>query len=188
MKVNEIRDLTPHEEIERLMRERDDARNGLERSTDWYQQRFNRLRRWVEEEVRPLSDEVARRYYSICANGSPAPHESADWQETMHRLTLERDALKRAVDGAMFEIECLKARQPLSMVETCRASIERGAGRCGACADCVGNEREAVIEAMELLADVFSEHRSGNRLSGDLVDIRIGCWLAKHARSWEGHD
>lgn len=76
------------EEVERL-------RKDHERSTDWYQQRFNRLRRWVKEEVEPLSEDVARRYFAICANGSPSPHESADWRETMHGLKLERDAALR---------------------------------------------------------------------------------------------
>jgi hypothetical protein len=78
------------DEIERLRKER-------ERSTDWYQQRFNRLRRWVEEEVKPISEEAAHRYFAICANGSPAPHESADWRETMHGLTLERDQARAKV-------------------------------------------------------------------------------------------
>jgi hypothetical protein len=72
-------------------------RKEQERSTDWYQQRFNRLRRWVKEEVEPLSEEAAHRYFAICANGSPAPHESADWRETLHGLTLERDQARAKV-------------------------------------------------------------------------------------------
>lgn len=88
-KVVEERDAA-REEVERLRKDR-------ERSTDWYQQRFNRLRRWVKEEVEPLSEDVARRYFAICANGSPSPHESADWRETMHGLKLERDAALREV-------------------------------------------------------------------------------------------
>lgn len=94
-------------EIERLRVER-------ERSTDWYQQRFNRLRQWVKEEVEPLSKEVAHRYFAICANGSPAPHESADWQETMHALRLERDqavsAMKKAVAALANVTETEKKR------------------------------------------------------------------------------
>ncbi len=73
----------------------------LDRQTDWYQQRFNRLRQWVEEEVKPLSQEVAHRYYAIVANGSPAPHESADWRETMHGLTLRAEQAERERDEAL---------------------------------------------------------------------------------------
>ena len=109
-KVVEERDAA-REEVERL-------RKDHERSTDWYQQRFNRLRRWVKEEVEPLSEDVARRYFAICANGSPSPHESADWQETMHGLKLERDAalervsqLERAVvDAALVQADFLEKR------------------------------------------------------------------------------
>lgn len=80
------------ETIDRLVFERDTVRDRLEISTDWYQQRFNRLRKWVKEEVRPLSEDAAHRYYAICANGSPAPHESADWTDTLYAARLERDA------------------------------------------------------------------------------------------------
>ena len=68
-------------------------REDTDRSTDWYQQRFNRLRKWVDEEVRPLSREVATHYHSICANGSAVAHESADWSDTMHGLRLRAGAL-----------------------------------------------------------------------------------------------
>lgn len=67
------------------------AKSRAENATDWYQQRFNRLRRWVEEEVRPLSVDVAHRYYAIGANGSPSPHESSDWTVTMHGLRLRAE-------------------------------------------------------------------------------------------------
>lgn len=89
----------------KVVEERDAARERvadlekqLQRQTDWYQQRFNRLRRWVEEEVLPLSGDVATRYYAIVANGSPSPFESADWRETMHGLKVERDALLYRLD------------------------------------------------------------------------------------------
>jgi len=88
------------EEIERL-------RKDHERSTDWFQQRFNRLRRWVKEEVEPLSEDVARRYFAICANGSPSPHESADWRETMHGFTLERDAARKEAKRLRAEVDVL---------------------------------------------------------------------------------
>ena len=41
--------------------ERDEVRKRLEQQTDWYQQRFNRLHKWVKEEVEPLSKEVAHQ-------------------------------------------------------------------------------------------------------------------------------
>lgn len=85
----------------------------LGQQTDWYQQRFNRLRRWVEEEVRPLSQEVAHRYYAIVANGSPAPHESADWRETMHGLTLRAESAERARDDALSVLRLIKETDAL---------------------------------------------------------------------------
>lgn len=99
-KVVEERDAA-REEVERL-------RKDHERSIDWYRQRFNRLRRWVKEEVEPLSEDVARRYFAICANGSPSPHESADWRETMHGLSSERDSLRAERDSLRAENERLR--------------------------------------------------------------------------------
>jgi chromosome segregation ATPase len=103
------------EQYDALATERDEARAEVERlktrlarSMDWYQQRFNRLRQWVKDEVDPLSDEVARRYFSICANGTPSPHESADWRDTMHGLSLARDAAIRERDEARAEVERLE--------------------------------------------------------------------------------
>ena len=81
----------------------------LERSTDWYQQRYNALRRWVKEEVEPLSVEVAHRYFAIVANGSPSPHESADWQDTIHGLTLRAEKAEQERDEARAEAEQLRA-------------------------------------------------------------------------------
>lgn len=98
------------ERAEQAEKERDEARRQVEHQTDWYQQRFNRLRRWVKEEVEPLSKEVAYRYFSICANGSPAPHEQADWRDTMHGLTIraeraEADAarLREALEAMLYD-------------------------------------------------------------------------------------
>ena len=71
----------------------------LEQQTDWYQQRFNALRTWVNAEVRPLSEDAANRYFSIVANGSPAPHEQADWRETMHGLTMRAFMAERQRDS-----------------------------------------------------------------------------------------
>jgi hypothetical protein len=68
------------------------------KSVDWYQQRFNALRTWVNQEVKPLSEETAHRYFAIVANGAPAPHEQADWRETMHGLTLRAEKAERDLD------------------------------------------------------------------------------------------
>jgi hypothetical protein len=81
------------------------AEERVKRQTDWYQQRFNRLRKWVDEEVRPLSADVATRYFSICANGSPAPHESADWTDTMHALRLQLAQAERERDERGRQVE-----------------------------------------------------------------------------------
>ena len=79
----------------------------LEQQTDWYQQRFNALRQWVNSEVRPLSEEAAYRYFAIVANGSPAPHEQADWRETMHGLTMRAERAERQRDSLVAVIACL---------------------------------------------------------------------------------
>jgi hypothetical protein len=88
------------------------AYRKLERSTDWYQQRFNALRKWVKEEVEPLSSEVAHRYFAIVANGSPSPHESADWQDTIHGLTLRAEKAEQERDEARAEVERLRGVTP----------------------------------------------------------------------------
>lgn len=84
--------------IDHGLREADLLRR-LEQQTDWYQQRFNALRAWVNAEVRPLSEEAAHRYFAIVANGSPAPHEQADWRETMHGLTMRAFMAERQRDS-----------------------------------------------------------------------------------------
>jgi hypothetical protein len=84
--------------IDHGLREADLLRR-LEQQTDWYQQRFNALRKWVNTEVRPLSEEAAYRYFAIVANGSPAPHEQADWRETMHGLTMRAFMAERQRDS-----------------------------------------------------------------------------------------
>jgi hypothetical protein len=108
-----------HEVLDRTRGERDEARKRLEQQTDWYQQRFNRLRKWVKEEVEPLSKEVAHRYFSICANGSPAPHESADWTDTMHGLKLRAEQAEKQRDEALFKLA--EAKSDIRML---RAHLE----------------------------------------------------------------
>ena len=53
----------------------------------------------MNAEVRPLSEEAAHRYFAIVANGSPAPHEQADWRETMHGLTMRAFMAERQRDS-----------------------------------------------------------------------------------------
>lgn len=81
------------------------------KSVDFYQQRFNALRKWVENEVRPLSEDIAHRYYSIVANGSPTPHESADWQNTLHGLTLRAEWAERQLGSITKERDEALRRQ-----------------------------------------------------------------------------
>jgi len=87
----------------------EDHDDRLRRQTDWYQQRFNALRAWVNREVRPLSEEAANRYFAIVANGSPAPHEQADWRDTMHGLTLRAESAERERDSALKHAQELRA-------------------------------------------------------------------------------
>ena len=96
-------DVIMSDAFEELQTARKEALDRLEKQTDWYQQRFNRLRRWVEEEVRPLNEGIAIRYYSICANGSPAPHESADWSNTLHDLSLRLEQAKLQINKIKLE-------------------------------------------------------------------------------------
>ena len=91
----------------------------LKQQTDWYQQRFNALRTWVNREVRPLSEEAAHSYFAIVANGSPAPHEQADWRDTMHGLTLRAESAERLLRTT--ENELANTRNVAAM-ETARAN------------------------------------------------------------------
>jgi tetratricopeptide (TPR) repeat protein len=90
-------------------------------SVDWYQQRFNALRAWVNQEVKPLSEETANRYFAIVANGSPAPHEQADWRETMHGLTLRAEKAERERDAAR-----LRAHRLFDALGTVHYSFKMG--------------------------------------------------------------
>jgi tetratricopeptide (TPR) repeat protein len=90
-------------------------------SVDWYQQRFNALRTWVNQEVKPLSEETANRYFAIVANGSPAPHEQADWRDTMHGLTLRAEKAERERDAAR-----LRAHRLFDTLGTVHYSFKMG--------------------------------------------------------------
>jgi len=101
------------------LRELDAAEKRLRDQTDWYQQRFNTLRVWVNKEVRPLSEEAANRYFAIVANGTPSPHERSDWKETMHGLTLRAESAERLL--RTVEGELANTRQ-IAAMETARAN------------------------------------------------------------------
>jgi len=104
--------------IDHGLREADLLRR-LEQQTDFYQQRFNALRKWVNAEVRPLSEDAAYRYFAIVANGSPAPHEQADWRETLHGLTIRAEQAERS--QKTVETELANTRN-IAALETQRAN------------------------------------------------------------------
>lgn len=86
-------------EVERLENLIDRVERRLSAQTDFYQQRFNTLWTWVNNEVRPLSEDAANRYFAIVANGSPAPHEQADWRDTLHGLKLRAERAEQQRDS-----------------------------------------------------------------------------------------
>jgi hypothetical protein len=116
-------------------------------SVDWYQQRFNALRTWVHQEVKPLSEEAAHRYFAIVANGSPAPHEQADWRNTMHGLTLRAEKAERERDACaasrqsileMYE-EAVKERDLARAQATVPKPRTSGTGMCPYCGQPAGS-------------------------------------------------
>jgi len=119
----------------------------LKQQTDWYQQRFNALREWVNREVRPLSEEAAHRYFAIVANGAPSPHERADWRETMHGLTLRAEKAERGRDACaasrqlileMYE-EAVKERDLARAQATIPKPRTSGTGMCPYCGQPAGS-------------------------------------------------
>lgn len=141
--------------------ERDMAEQRLQTSTDWYQQRFNALRKWVETEVRPLSEDTARRYFAICANGSPAAHESADWKDTLHGLTLRAENAE------------LRLRESRSLLQSIADLVEPGGdgtpyGRIEAAIRTLTEERndalrrlDSFIKMADYNADCMEKHLTG---------------------------
>lgn len=104
----------------------------LTQQTDWYQQRFNALRAWVNNEVRPLSAEAAHRYFAICANGSPVPHEQADWRDTLHGLTLRAEQAERHRDVLREFVED-EAERDCAYGDNCPSNAGTRHGTCTAC-------------------------------------------------------
>lgn len=115
----------------------------LEQQTDWYQQRFNALRKWVNTEVRPLSEDAANRYFAIVANGSPSPHEQADWRETLHGLTLRAEQAERSLKTV--ETELANTRN-IAALETQRANRM---------SDLLSIQEDRLDSMLELLAKTF---------------------------------
>ena len=103
----------------------------LKQQTDWYQQRFNALRAWVNREVRPLSEEAAHRYFAIVANGAPSPHERADWRDTMHGLTLRAESAEREVERLRELLGREKPVKCASCGEIREGAVETNCGNCG---------------------------------------------------------
>lgn len=115
---------------EKVVAERDELRERLQSQTDWYQQRFNVLRKWVEEDVRPLSIEAAYKYYAIVANGSPSPFESADWRGTLHAAELRAEHWKKKAESLEWQIENLGCSASRKGETTYECNAERPCGLC----------------------------------------------------------
>ena len=122
------------------------AYRRMEPSTDWHEQRYAAVRAWVESEVRPISEEVARHYYSVVANGTPCPYQPADWSSTVHGLTLRAEKAEKERDGLQAEAEADRravvaylrrmadmwggtSREPGDLLRGCARYIEHGGHR-----------------------------------------------------------
>lgn len=157
------------------------AEERAERSTDWYQQRFNRLRRWVNEEVKPLSVEVANRYFCIVANGSAAPHESADWRETMHGLTVQRDQAQRERDERTRERD--EARRAKAIADLAAEQAELARDREKARAERLAAERDEARAEKDIAVEAFAicrEQRNAAEDERDGVQDRLYGSMADH--------
>ena len=63
------------EAVRRIVAERDAGAKALERTHEHNERRYARLRRWVTEEVAPMSKEAETHYYNIIANGKATTFE-----------------------------------------------------------------------------------------------------------------
>jgi hypothetical protein len=109
-------------DMQRIAKERDAAIERRNFSQDWYGQRFQRLRRWIDEEVRPLSDELATRYFSICANGIADPYEPSEWRDTIHGQTIRAEQAERVRDEALAANRRIVASNA-TLTDTLRAQL-----------------------------------------------------------------
>ena len=119
-------------EVERLEDLIEKGERRLSEQTDFYQQRFNTLWTWVNSEVRPLSEDVANRYFSIVANGSPAPHERADWRDTLHGLTLRAEQAERRIKHLQEVVED-EAERDCGYGDGCPSNSGTRHGTCSPC-------------------------------------------------------
>lgn len=111
LKPRELERVRSRVELARLTeaeRRANELQSRFDHHRDWNQQRYNALRKWVQNEVRPLSDSVADRYFAIVANGGPSPYEQADWTGTLHVANLQRDAALAKLTEAEKELEGLR--------------------------------------------------------------------------------
>ena len=137
----------------------------LERSTDWHEQRYAAVRAWVESEVRPLSEDVARRYYSVVANGTPCPYQPADWSSTVHGLTLRAENAERQRDTAREEVERLLLERNAAFDDNARLRLA-----LRSCAD-IGEARVAKVIRDALTQD-FEKPGEAVVTAGDLIGLR----------------
>lgn len=83
----------------------------MESSNYWYATRFERLWHWAHNEVKPLSEKVAKRYFDIVANGGTMD-EPPTYAQQMNTLRWERDSARRDLQKA--EKELAAARDALA--------------------------------------------------------------------------
>lgn len=100
----------------------EEATRSMEFHLDWYKTRFERLRKWVSEEVQPLS--VRDRFFAIMANGTAAPHERPAYVETLHALRVDVGLLTKRVE----ELEAERAPAPEATLARMREGVQRIAG------------------------------------------------------------
>jgi hypothetical protein len=100
-------------DLRALLDEVEYMQKRIDSNNDFYQVRFNRLRKWVKEEVGPLSEEVEHRYWNIVANGSATPHEQVNYLNTLHGERLRAKYAEAEVARLKAEVERLTAEAEL---------------------------------------------------------------------------
>jgi polyhydroxyalkanoate synthesis regulator phasin len=176
-------------EVERLEAEVERLKKRVESQTDWYQQRFDTLRVWVNNEVKPLSEEVAHRYFSICANGSPAPHEDGEWKDTLHVLRFERDKWKSAAESQnkQWAARCEEVTELRAEVERLKGILQRKGYReacsipaCN-CGEHSWNHGEHADERLREIRDALDDDCQGKTLLGAVTALKSYTWQQERA-------
>jgi hypothetical protein len=80
---------------------------AIEHKNYWYSTRFERLREWVLKEVQPLSEEVARRYFSIVANGV-AEGEQPSYAQLHNHMVHQLEELRASTQKAHRRAQALE--------------------------------------------------------------------------------